>query len=184
MIILLRLNMPIGSKLQVILAFSFRLPLMVLSGVHLLYSQHYLGSTEPQFTVTNEAMLQQALLIWSLVSATIPSMRPFIKSLGMNMGFGTNPPGSHRTLAATNTFALQTIGSMPTTRVRRHSGYPLFHQFTPGWEGDESHTETVVTGGSRMHARSGDGIFGSLNGSEEMIIRKSVQCEISEEPSK
>lgn len=180
--LLLRLNMSTSSKLQIILAFCFRLPLMILSGIHLLFSQHYIESREPQFTVTNEVMLQQALLIWSLVSATIPNMKPFVESLGMNMGLRRKTNAHHRTLAADNVFALQTIGSIPAPRTERHSVYPFSHEFPPDWESDQPHIETVVIGGSRSNTRSGDDENrGSFNGSEEMIIRKDVRWEISEE---
>lgn len=170
--VLLLLDMSIGSKLQVFIAFSFRLPLTVLSMTHLLYSEHYNGSKEPQFTVANEVMLQQALLIWSLVSATIPSMKPFVRSFSMNMGFGakTRDCMCRRTVAEANVFALQTIGSMPAPRAEVHSGRPISREANLDWRGDQSHTETDISGGSQRSSRPGGENRDSLSGSEDMII--------------
>lgn len=73
-------------KFQVILAFSFRLPLVILSILHLIYFWDYPTSDEPQFQITNSLIFLQSVLVYSLISATIPNLKNFLKSLSMGMG--------------------------------------------------------------------------------------------------
>jgi hypothetical protein len=81
------LNMPTKLKYQVALAFSFRLPSIVASGVHLASVKDYPSSPEPQFAVTNALIAQQAMITWSLISATIPNMKTFLKSFSTGLSF-------------------------------------------------------------------------------------------------
>ncbi|KAK7423508.1 hypothetical protein QQX98_000965 [Neonectria punicea] len=80
-------SMSFNRKCQVAMAFSFRIPLIALSAVHLVYFRKYPASAEPQFAVTNSLLLQQAMIVWSIISATVPNLKNFLKSFSIGMGF-------------------------------------------------------------------------------------------------
>lgn len=79
--------MTFTSKCQVTMAFSFRLPLIALSAIHLAYFDKYPASPEPQFAITNSLLFQQTMIVWSLISATVPNMKNFLKSFSIGFGF-------------------------------------------------------------------------------------------------
>ncbi|KAL7758360.1 hypothetical protein ACKLNR_012887 [Fusarium oxysporum f. sp. zingiberi] len=73
-------NISYIRKCQVVMAFSFRIPLIALSAVHLAYTATYPASLEPQFAVTKALLCQQIMVAWSLISATVPNLKNFLKS--------------------------------------------------------------------------------------------------------
>ncbi|KAF6530300.1 hypothetical protein HZS61_001612 [Fusarium oxysporum f. sp. conglutinans] len=78
-------NISFARKCQVVTAFSFRIPLIAISSVHLAYSQTYPSSLEPQFAVTNTLICQQVMIAWSLISATTPNLKNFLKSFSIDL---------------------------------------------------------------------------------------------------
>ncbi|KAL7943917.1 hypothetical protein V8C42DRAFT_327170 [Trichoderma barbatum] len=80
-------NMSFKRKCQVAMAFSFRLPLIALSAIHLAYFSKYPTAPEPQFAVTNSLLFQQTMIVWSLITATVPNIKNFLKSFSIGMGF-------------------------------------------------------------------------------------------------
>ncbi|KUI57214.1 hypothetical protein VP1G_04564 [Cytospora mali] len=83
------LNMTTKSKFHVFLAFSFRLPMVALSLLHLKYIHQYTKSPEPLFAITNPLLCQLGMLTWSLMSATIPNIKSFMRVFNFSMGMGT-----------------------------------------------------------------------------------------------
>lgn len=99
-------------KFQVFLAFVFRLPLVGLSALHLALFKGYSVSTsslppsttasssgeQPQLAVARGLLLQQVMLAYSLVSATVPNLKSFMRSfsvgLGVSIGFIPRAAGS------------------------------------------------------------------------------------------
>lgn len=112
-ILLWRVNMPLGAKSQVVLAFAFRLPLVALSALHLTYIYHLRNNNEPLLAVASALVVQQAMLTWSLVSATIPNMKRFMKSFDMEFGVvitrDDTTAQTDGTSEAGNTYPLQDI---------------------------------------------------------------------------
>ncbi|KAK7427305.1 hypothetical protein QQZ08_006242 [Neonectria magnoliae] len=100
-------SMPFNRKYQVVVAFSFRIPLIALSAVHLVYFGKYPVSVEPQFAVTNSLLLQQAMIVWSIISATVPNLKSFLKSFSIGMGFPL--PFGLSMYASSNAYALQSL---------------------------------------------------------------------------
>lgn len=78
--------MGLGAKLQVLFAFAFHLPLVALSALNLVYVAQLRINGAPHLAVASPMAVQQAMLTWSLVSATIPNMKRFMKSFDMDFG--------------------------------------------------------------------------------------------------
>ncbi|KAG9249698.1 uncharacterized protein F5Z01DRAFT_678480 [Emericellopsis atlantica] len=71
---------------QVVLAFSFRLPLIILSAIHYVHVTRYPPSAEPQFAATNSILSLQVMVLWSFISATLPNLKNFMKPFSIGMG--------------------------------------------------------------------------------------------------
>lgn len=84
-------NMSFARKCQVAMVFSFRLLLIALSISHLVYFDKYPTSAQPQFAVASSLLFQQVMIVWSLISATVPNMKNFLKSFSIGMGFPLPP---------------------------------------------------------------------------------------------
>ncbi|KAF2502798.1 hypothetical protein BU16DRAFT_19157 [Lophium mytilinum] len=82
-------------KFRVVLAFAFRLPVAVFSVLHIIALSHALRASNPGVALANVALYQQAQLGYSLISATIPTLKSFVKSfdtgLGLQVGYSSNP---------------------------------------------------------------------------------------------
>lgn len=84
-------NMSFVRKCQVAMVFSFRLLLVALSVCHLIYVDKYPTSAQPQFAIASSLLFQQVMIVWSLISATVPNMKNFLKSFSIGMGFPLPP---------------------------------------------------------------------------------------------
>lgn len=69
-------------KCQVILAFAFRLPLIALAVLRMYYVDRYANAENPGLAQTPIAILQQVYMAWSIISATIPNIKSFVRSFG------------------------------------------------------------------------------------------------------
>lgn len=93
-----------GVRFHVSLAFSFRLFVVPLAALRLSYFKSAANSADAQFDITSSLLFQQAALVVSLISATIPNLRTFMKSI--NSGFSLPPLAMEETRG----FALRTFG--------------------------------------------------------------------------
>lgn len=174
--------MKFKQKFQVILAFGFRLPMIALSLYHLHTVLYYHNSNNPQLAVTQSLLLLQAMLIWSLVSATIPNMRGFMKAFNSNFGMG-----AVQAHGGQNAYPLRTIGGSATangqidTRVsRRHRQSHIDSRPTSTFRPDNIQHITAIyhaDGGSDVTADDEQSV--SRMGSHEMIIKKDVQWSVT-----
>lgn len=165
--------MAIKSKFQVFLAFSFRLPLIILSILHLKYMREYTQAAEPLFAVTDPLLCQQAMLTWSLISATIPNVKGFMKVFSFAMGMGAlDERLSHQT---PERIALQTLRGRQTTNEHASAS----HRESPVLRADlAQHITTIASSG---RATADDDYSMRRNDSQEMIIKKEVQIRVSHE---
>lgn len=69
-------------KCQVVLAFAFRLPLIALAAVRLHYVDRYTTADNAGLAQTPIVILQQVYMAWSIISATIPNIKAFVRSFG------------------------------------------------------------------------------------------------------
>ncbi|KAF2034175.1 hypothetical protein EK21DRAFT_41251, partial [Setomelanomma holmii] len=101
-----QLQMSLTLKLQVAAVFAFRLPLIALAGLFLKTWERSLTVDNPGTHRTPAIIYQQAQLCVSLIAATIPCLKSFIKSFdtgsGVKAAFGssyeyssTDRAGSH-----------------------------------------------------------------------------------------
>lgn len=174
-ILLWRVNMGVGAKTQVIFAFAFRLPLVALSALHLSYMAHLAASDEPLLAVVSPLVVQQAMLTWSLVSATIPNMKRFMKSFDMDFGMGV--PRSDGIQISTDSPAPCAAARPPS------SSYPLQ---TRKNQRDSSRlalrpdsVQYKASAEAQDVGLADEGSSLSKTGSQEMIIRKDVQWKVS-----
>lgn len=164
--------MGLGSKLQVFLAFAFRLPLIAFSVLHLLYIARLVTSDEPLLAAAGPVAAQQAMLTWSLVSATIPNMKKFMKSFDMEFGVVVpRTEAEESTLTADGTSVLVPgCGAGNVYQLQDmdkrdfDSSYLALRPETVQYEASAE----AQDGGSSLRR----------SGSQEMIIRKDVQWEV------
>ncbi|KAI6750551.1 hypothetical protein HG530_014832 [Fusarium avenaceum] len=173
---------PFARKCQIVVAFSFRLPLIAVSAVHLAYSRTYPAAPEPQFAVTNALIWQQVMIAWSLISATVPNLKNFLKSFSIGMGF---PVAFDLTMSGnTDTYALQSLGrsrSVTTSRAAiavKYTTRRVSRGRLSDWETDiaSNQNTTVYDRGDISRERQS-----SRAGSQEMIIKKEVAWDITYE---
>lgn len=161
------------GKVQVFIAFSFRLPLIAFSVLHLKYIRDYPQSAEPLFAVTNTVLCQQAMLTWSLISATIPNIKSFMKVFNFSMGMGAMDERlSNQTPEA---IILEPLRDRTTTDE---------HRRTP--DGDSSGLRPNHAQHRSMMTTSDRGTTDDehslrRNDSQEMIIKKETQMQATNE---
>jgi hypothetical protein len=80
------IQMKMYIKLQVVIAFGFRVPVIAFAAAHLHYVSNYAGSNNVSKAIIPALIYQQFELFWSLLAATIPTLKAFMRSF--NSGFG------------------------------------------------------------------------------------------------
>jgi hypothetical protein len=89
-----QLQMSVTLKLQVLAVFAFRLPLVALAGLFLKTWMRSLHSTNPGIQRTPAVIYQQSELCLSLMAATIPCLKSFIRSFDTGSGMKPSVGGS------------------------------------------------------------------------------------------
>lgn len=190
------INISLIRKCQVVMAFSFRIPLIALSAVHLVYFGTYPASAEPQFAITNSLLCQQIMIAWSLISATVPNLKNFLKSFSIGMGF---PVAFDLSMSgSSNVYALQSLGNnrseatssaaaaaaVTSTFVSdHHHSDSEAHGRPNDWRPDQVSNQTTAAHHSSSNSRENLSEEGqsSRAGSHEMIINKKVAWEVTYE---
>lgn len=172
------LNMKVKYKAQVILAFSFRLPMIALSILHLKSLSTVSQANDPQSSVTHSLLYLQAMLAWSLISATIPNMRGFIKSFGTSFGMPAAPGSS----VYRNEYPLVTltgISAASRTITRKASRNEPFGLGGTDSDDDLTPRPDITSNGTTSNRADAESNFtaeeehcGNDNGSQESIIAK------------
>ncbi|KAF7558248.1 hypothetical protein G7Z17_g151 [Cylindrodendrum hubeiense] len=189
-------SMSFTRKFQVSMAFAFRLPLIVLSAIHLAHLRKYPDAAEPQFAVTNSLLFQQAMIVWSLISATVPNLKNFLKSFSIGMGFplafDLSMYGSSNAYAlqsldknrskATSSAAATGAGASTSLSVHDHSdsearGRP--HNWRPDKVSHQTTAAHHYSGNSRDNLSEEE--ENSRTGSQELIINKEVAWNVTYE---
>ncbi|KAF3768769.1 hypothetical protein M406DRAFT_231285, partial [Cryphonectria parasitica EP155] len=196
------MNMPSRLKFKVTAAFIFRALFVVLSGMHLHYLQTYAGAAEPQLAVTDGAVLQQAMIACTIISATVPNLKGFMKAFHTGMGnLGFERPSRGGTKSSS--YALQTIGGSLMKGVRGAVRLPSDRsrdrdEMSDGLGGEEEeagpprfrpdmcrHETSVVHSNNRSgtteEEEEEEGRSLRRSGSRELIIRKQVDWKVSHE---
>jgi hypothetical protein len=170
--------MPLKKKSQVVVAFAFRLPVIIFSTIHFIHLEQFPMTAEPLYSVTDVVVQQQCMLLWSLVSATIPNMKAFIQSFSMDfgMGLGLNTIQKNSSYPMNNL----TIGSAHTRHGRETNDSRVDGDggISSGLRPDPYQHKSVI-----LHHTAGDTVSIGSHGSQDLIIRKVVDWHVHSEPS-
>ncbi len=188
-----KVNMSSTRKLQVIMAFAFRLPLIILAGIHLAYFNKYPSAAEPQFAVIDSLLFQQAMISWSLISATVPNLKNFLKSFSIGMGFPlayddtmTGSGGAYALRSFANSRSKGTASAAANTGVvsttisarRRSDGGDVRGPAAQDWPANQTTETQPYAASSRENV---DEDANSRTGSQDMIINKEIAWKITYE---
>ena len=151
---------------------------MMLSILHLHYVADYTNSGNPGIAIVPVIVVQQVELCWSLMSATIPNLKTFVKSFSSGFGIqldpsltNTQPYGSgERSSRIANRYELGSVHGNGTVKSRSGGrSYIDLHE-TP------SHPTKPSPGSKLTSTREHDSI--DSGGSQDHIIRKDVQWNV------
>jgi hypothetical protein len=149
---------------------------VALSILHLHYVKIYADSSNPGIALELVIVVQQVQLCWSLISATIPNLKTFVKSFSSGFGIQLDPAlttayGSER--RGTNGYELGSVGtkrsgnqSKPSSRLQgsNHAEEPVPASFIAA-----SSTSKITS--PREHSMDS-------GGSQDHIIRKDVDWRV------
>ncbi|KAH7130220.1 hypothetical protein B0J11DRAFT_522672 [Dendryphion nanum] len=189
-------------KLQVAIAFSFRLPVIALSALHLHYMSSYINSTNPSKAIIPALVCQQFELSWSLLSATIPTLKAFMRSF--NSGFGMeidlDTPYGYGSGNNNGTYRLETMKNTTASHatfnggsaLRSHQGSMKRQDIAPSATSTPAKSAKAAGVVNINETNGSDTTFYLVNpheergsitsdGSQEMIIRRDVQWSVSYE---
>ncbi|EXJ73242.1 uncharacterized protein A1O5_03002 [Cladophialophora psammophila CBS 110553] len=175
-------HLAFAMKCQVVLAFGFRLPVAMLSILHLHYVADYTSSDNPGIAIVPVIVIQQVQLCWSLISATIPNLKSFVRSFSSGFGIQLDPSltqayygsgrGSGRLGRSMNAYEMGSVSGNGTAKSRsaaRSYNDNTAEQFPPVPRQDPSGNKLTVM-------RENDSI--DSGGSQDHIIRKDVQWNV------
>lgn len=172
-------------KFQVVIAFGVRLPVIGFAAAHLHYVSNYTHSADASKAIIPALLYQQFELFWSLLAATIPTLKAFMRSFnsgfGMEIdldayGYGSGSQGYHN-----GSFPLQSLQNRSRTKeeplpVRRTGGKKPVRNNT---------TASVMSDGSQELIIQREVPSVVSDGSQELVIQKEVQWSVyTEEASK
>ncbi|KAI3401805.1 hypothetical protein diail_8183 [Diaporthe ilicicola] len=185
-------------KFQVFLAFAFRLPLVALSLAHLSLFEQYVKSPQPLFRISDSILAQQVMLTYSLISATIPNLKSFLKSFstGLGVSFGFMDKDLD---ASSEAYALQTLTAHSGRRRNLSPGNLSPGHIYDGADDRVGRQQPMLRPGSVQHevlihhspdagsdrgsSATEDARQISRCGSRDMIIKKEVQWNVHHEPA-
>jgi len=193
-----QLQMNIRLKIQVLSAFAFRLPLLAFSILSLRYFISSLDSKNLGVDRTPAIAFQQSQLCFSLICATVPSLKAFIRSFdtgsGQKVGFTTGYGSSGqypRGYGGGNSYRMQSLsgnggagGGSQLQSLNGENG-DLKVNSKPFENGKAGHhvrgrAKSTVKVEVSSGKKDEDASITS-HGSQEMIIRRDVKWEVKRE---
>ncbi|KAK5114229.1 hypothetical protein LTR85_010294 [Meristemomyces frigidus] len=188
-----KLQTSLARKSRVVLAFGLRLPVIALAALRLYYIDQEVSAANPTLVGAVPALLTQLEIFYSIMSATIPCLRPFLAGFITNygaMGGDTVMGGSQigtsskrDAKGSKGSFAMTSLSSGPeksaasakhgksaTRSANREMNEDMFRP-------NRQTNQTSVTHGS---ARAHDASSIGSNDSTKMIIKKDVTYEVHE----
>lgn len=175
-------------KTQVAVAFSFRLPLIAIAALHLHYVSKYNDAANTSQAIVPALVLQQCELLWSLISATIPTLKKFMRtfSSGFGMEIDLDSPYGYRSgphddktyILGSNQRAEGFILPINPDTNACKSQVIVSTTEDPQSQVNMFHEEVSEPRGSCSRPQSG---YTSHSSSREMIIKREVEWQISYE---
>lgn len=165
--------------MQVILAFGLRLPVMGFAATHLHYVSNYAESTNVSQAMIPALVYQQFELFWSLLAATIPTLKAFMRSFNSGFGMEIDIDGYGSGYGSRGYYN----GSFPLESLQ-HTTAPNGNVISkPGTRASQKSNANSRTGGPRGGAGSSRSEIQAVasvasDGSQELIIQKEVQWSV------
>ena len=173
------LQMSVQRKSQVVLAFAFRLPVAVFAGLHLHYVGNYVHATHIGFAIVPALVWQQIELCWSLLSASIPNLKSFLKTFnsgfGLDADYNTDGYGMRAYSDAYQMESLKSKGNAPQKGGDLTQREFEYKNFRPDFA-ECSTTVQHENGNANRGQRDASSI--TSTGSQSQIIRKDIQYNI------
>ncbi|KFY38630.1 hypothetical protein V494_04294 [Pseudogymnoascus sp. VKM F-4513 (FW-928)] len=91
------LQVPLGKKVVVVLAFALRLPIIAPAALRLYYLNIEYSSSDPTLSGVLASVCAQIETSYAIISATIPCLRPFMSSLNTHYGAPAKPKSTSGT---------------------------------------------------------------------------------------
>ncbi|KAN0096809.1 hypothetical protein V8E51_015614 [Hyaloscypha variabilis] len=187
--LIFRLKMALSQKSIVVIAFGMRLPTIAFCALRIHYFFQAFFTTDPSFDGVFFSAWTQTELAYSIISATLPCLKPFMSTISANWGeapkpefASSNPSGSYglRDLfgKSDNTGSEASKSKAVTTESESQDtlaeglpyepvhGSAMNHRTLKG--DSVSHTTTIMDG----FTLGDDRISTRSNDSQQMIIRK------------
>lgn len=179
-------------KLSVIFAFCFRLIVAVFAIVHVYYIAQWNAASDPSIAAVYSLLWQQVELGYALMAATIPTLRSFIRGYEKAMGWESSYYIRNTASRTTGTYAMSTMNKSRHEeegerninglhRIETNDTQPL----RPDRQGYKASiygggqgglgSEVMDANVPRRTKSSGS------NDSQEPIIRKDVEIQVSSE---
>lgn len=146
-----------------------------LSIIHLHYVSEYTNSDNPGLALVPVLVVQQVQLCWSLISATIPNLKSFVKSFSSGFGIQLDPSATHvygssSQYGRSNGYELGSVRADPRSKTR--SGNASYNDI----EGPTALPQDAPN--RKIHTNGRDHESIHSGGSQDHIIRKDVQWKI------
>jgi len=180
------LQMPLLRKASVVLAFGFRLLLIIPIAFRLHYINPSIWLANPPLHLATATLLTQVELNYGIIAATIPCLRPFMKATTTNFGAAahTQSPDATNALKSQERYGLSSVasnskskpsrsGSLEKRVVRvKESSMDIQQMYTSEGFGNGG-TVTQCERNVRADQQSMESF-----GSEQIIIRKAVDVTV------
>ncbi|KAF2106570.1 hypothetical protein BDV96DRAFT_533619 [Lophiotrema nucula] len=159
-------------KLQVIVAFGFRLPVIGFAIAHLHYVSSYANSNNVSKDIIPALVYQQFELFWSLLAATIPTLKAFMRSFNSGFGMEIDLDGYGSAYGSNGTYPLESLQNATSSNGAVVS--------RPGVRARTRERDDVTFGSRSATGSTRDRRITPLSdimreGSQELIIQKEVQ---------
>jgi len=179
-------------KISVIFAFCFRLIVAVFAIIHVYYIAQWSTSSDPSIAAVYSLLWQQVELGYALMAATIPTLRSFVRGYEKAMGWESSYYIRNTASRTTGTYAMSTMNK---SRHEEEGGgqviglHRLETNDTQPLRPDRQGYKASIYGGGQ------GGLGGEVsdanmprrtkssgsNDSQEPIIRKDVEIQVSSE---
>jgi hypothetical protein len=181
------LQMTSEIKMSVIFAFCFRLLVAVFAIIHVYYIAQWSSSTDPSIAAVYSLLWQQVELGYALMAATIPTLRSFVRGYEKAMGWESSYYIRNTASRTNGTFAMSTMNK---SRHEEETGninglHHLETNDTQPLRPDRQGYKASIYGGGVSETQEGNmprrTKSSGSNDSQEPIIRKDVEIQVSSE---
>lgn len=170
----LRTNL--SRKITVVVVFWLRLPVVVAAGLRIHFLAKSIGTSEPLLNAVIPFFCMNIEVHYSLMAATMPTLKPFVGAFNTGWGTYDNHGISGYGGSSGGSYALHSL----ERKNGKKGSTPVNRSHASGEEGDALRPNY---GKNVTHVRSIPTPTRSSGGSEEMIIRQTVTCEVHYEGS-